>query len=171
MSRFRPASSQSGAALLMAMVCVSLVATLAAGAYWLQWRTVELEQSERARVQARAKAFEALAGRYPDDDEAQIFYAVYLAGTQSLADQTYGAALKAARILESQFAKHPDHPGVAHYLIHSYDYPPIANRGLPAARLYAGIAPSAPHALHMPSHIFTREGFWQESIESNRASA
>jgi tetratricopeptide (TPR) repeat protein len=126
---------------------------------------------ERARQLARAKAYEALATKYPDDDEAQIFYALYLAGTQTPSDQTYSAYLKAAAILEKQFTKHPDHPGVAHYLIHSYDAPPIAAQGLPAARRYAGIAPDAPHALHMPSHIFTRVGAWADSVTTNRRSA
>src|SRR5215468_2352871 len=126
---------------------------------------------ERARQLARAKAYEALATRYPDDDEAQIFYALYLAGTQSPSDQTYSAYLKAAEILEKQFVKHPNHPGVAHYLIHCYDAPPIAAKGLPAARRYAGIAPDVPHALHMPSHIFTRVGAWADSIATNRRSA
>jgi tetratricopeptide (TPR) repeat protein len=126
---------------------------------------------ERARQLARAKAYEALAAKYPDDDEAQIFSALYLAATQAASDQTYSAYLKAAAILEKQFAKHPDHPGVAHYLIHSYDAPPIAARGLPAARRYASIAPDVPHALHMPSHIFTRVGAWTESVATNRRSA
>ena len=126
---------------------------------------------ERARQLSRAQAFDALAAKYPEDDEAQIFDALYVAGTQSQADQTYAAYLKAAAVLERQFTKYPDHPGVAHYLIHSYDAPPIASKGLPAARRYAGIAPDAPHALHMPSHIFTRVGAWKDSIESNRASA
>ena len=128
-------------------------------------------RTERARQLARAKAYEALAAKYPDDDEAQIFYALYLAGTQTASDQTYSAYLKAAAILEKQFAKHPDHPGVAHYLIHSYDAPPIAQQGMPAARLYARIAPDAPHALHMPSHIFTRVGAWADSATTNRRSA
>ena len=123
---------------------------------------------ERARQLSRAKAYEALAAKYPDDDEAQIFYALYLAGTQTASDQTYSAYLKAAAILEKQFAKNPDHPGVAHYLIHSYDAPPIAAQGLPAARRYAVIAPDAPHALHMPSHIFTRVGAWGDSVTTNR---
>jgi tetratricopeptide (TPR) repeat protein len=128
-------------------------------------------RSERARQLARAKAYEALAVKYPDDDEAQIFYALYLAGTQTASDQTYSAYLKAAAILEKEFAKHPDHPGAAHYLIHSYDAPPIAAQGLPAARRYAVIAPDAPHALHMPSHIFTRVGAWGDSATANRRSA
>ena len=128
-------------------------------------------RTERARQVSRAKAYEALAAKYPDDDEAQIFYALYLAGTQTQSDQTYSAWLKAAAILEKQFAKHPDHPGVAHYLIHSYDAPPIAAQGLPAARRYADIAPDAPHALHMPSHIFTRVGEWTSSAATNRRAA
>jgi tetratricopeptide (TPR) repeat protein len=126
---------------------------------------------ERARQLARAKAYETLAAKHPDDDEAQIFYALYLAATQSASDQTYSAYRKAAAILERQFAKHPDHPGVAHYLIHSYDAPPISAQGLPAARRYASIAPDAPHALHMPSHIFTRVGAWTESVATNRRAA
>src|SRR5215510_9619547 len=126
---------------------------------------------ECARQLTRAKAYEALAAKYPDDDEAQIFYALYLAGTQTASDQTYAAYLKAAAILEAQFAKHPDHPGVAHYLIHSYDAPAIAAQGLPAARRYADIAPDAPHALHMPSHIFTRVGEWTSSAATNRRAA
>ena len=126
---------------------------------------------ERARQLSRAQAFEALAAKYPDDDEAQIFAALYVAGTQSQADQTYAAYLKAAAVLEKQFVKYPDHPGVAHYLIHSYDAPPIAKQGLPAARKYSAIAPDAPHALHMPSHIFTRVGAWEDSVALNRRSA
>ncbi len=127
-------------------------------------------RGEKARQATRAAAYEKLAARYPDDDEAQIFYALYLAGTQQQSDQTYAAYLKAAGILEPQFKKHPDHPGVAHYLIHSYDAPPIAAKGVPAAKRYAGIAPDAPHALHMPSHIFTRVGAWEESVDTNRRS-
>jgi tetratricopeptide (TPR) repeat protein len=128
-------------------------------------------RTERERQLARARAYETLAAKYPDDDEAQIFYALYLAGTQTASDQTYSAYLKAAAILERQFAKHPDHPGVAHYLIHSYDAPSIAQQGVPAARRYASIAPDAPHALHMPSHIFTRVGEWTDSVATNRRSA
>jgi tetratricopeptide (TPR) repeat protein len=139
----------------------------AVAAYYQDWAN----RPERVRQQSRAEAFGALASRYPDDDEAQIFYALYLAGTQSLADQSYATYLKAAEILEKQFAKHPDHPGVAHYLIHSYDAAPIAHKGLPAARRYAAIAPSAPHALHMPSHIFTRVGAWADSASTNQRSA
>jgi hypothetical protein len=139
----------------------------AVAAYYKDFST----RSERSRQESRAKAFEELAARYPDDDEAQIFSALYTAGTQSQADQTYAAYRKAAAILEKMFVKYPDHPGVAHYLIHSYDAPPIAKQGLTAARRYATIAPDAPHALHMPSHIFTRVGAWEESIATNLRSA
>ena len=122
-------------------------------------------------MRSLSDAFEALAARYKNDDEAQIFGALYLTASQALNDKTYARALKAAAILDAQFAKHPDHPGVAHYLIHAYDFPPIAQKGLPAALCYADIAPSAAHALHMPSHIFTRVGLWKESIETNARSA
>jgi len=139
----------------------------AVAAYYEDWGN----RSERQRQVARANAYEALAARYPKDDEAQIFSALYIAGTQLQSDQTYAAYLKAAAILEKQFVKYPDHPGVAHYLIHSYDAPPIAAQGLNAARRYADIAPDAPHALHMPSHIFTRVGAWEESVATNLRSA
>jgi hypothetical protein len=125
----------------------------------------------RTRALAYERAMEQLSRQHPDDREAAIFYALALNATALPTNKTYANQLKAAEILERIFAEQPNHPGVAHYLIHSYDYPPIAERGLSAARRYANIAPSAPHALHMPSHIFTRLGIWQESIDSNRASA
>jgi Tfp pilus assembly protein PilF len=124
----------------------------------------------RARLQQYLKAMEALAAKYPDDDEAQIFYAITLNVSASPADKTYAQQLKGAAILEPIFKRQPQHPGIAHYLIHLYDYPPIAAKGLPAAMRYAEIAPAAPHAQHMPSHIFTRVGYWKESIASNTAS-
>ncbi|MGB7003627.1 MAG: hypothetical protein WBE05_04240, partial [Pseudolabrys sp.] len=124
----------------------------------------------RTRILAYAKAMEQLAQRYPQDDEAQIHYALALNTSASPADKTYANQLKGAAILEPIFARQPQHPGVAHYLIHLYDYPPIAEKGLKAARLYAKIAPDAAHAQHMPSHIFTRVGYWQESIDSNAVS-
>jgi tetratricopeptide (TPR) repeat protein len=124
-----------------------------------------------ARIKSLSDAFEIVARRFPEDDEAQIFSAIYLTATQSPTEKTFASALKAAAILETQFRKHPDHPGVAHYLIHSYDYPPIAGKGLTAAKRYSEIAPSAPHALHMPSHIFTRVGAWQDSARMNERSA
>jgi tetratricopeptide (TPR) repeat protein len=128
-------------------------------------------QTHGARMKALANAFEELAKRFPEDDEAKIFSAIYLTATQSPMDSTFASALKAAALLEPQMVKHPEHPGVAHYLIHSYDYPPIAAKGLAAARRYADIAASAPHALHMPSHIFTRVGAWEDSVVMNRRSA
>jgi len=133
---------------------------------------VDYDKTTRAaRVQSYLKAMEALAARYPDDDEAQILYAITLNVAASLSDKTYAYQLKGAAILEPIFKRQPRHPGVAHYLIHLYDYPVIAEKGLDAARRYAEIAPAAPHALHMPSHIFTRVGYWKESIASNLASA
>lgn len=125
----------------------------------------------RTRALAYEKAMEQISTRYPDDREAAVFYALALNMTLNPGDKTYANQLKAAAILEKVFAEQPNHPGVAHYLIHSYDFPPIANKGLTAAKRYASIAPAAPHAQHMPSHIFTRVGAWQDSIESNRASA
>ena len=125
----------------------------------------------RTRVQAYLKAMEQLAQRYPDDDEAQIYYALILNVAASPADKTYSNQLKGAAILEDISRRQPQHPGVVHYLIHLYDYPTIAEKGLDAARRYAKIAPAAPHAQHMPSHIFTRVGYWQESTVSNIASA
>src|SRR6476659_3280706 len=124
----------------------------------------------RTRIVAYAKAMEQLAQRYPNDDEAQIHYALALNTSASAADKTYATQLKGAAILEPIFARQPRHPGVAHYRIHLYDYPPIAEKGLDAAKIYAKIAPDAAHAQHMPSHIFTRVGYWQESIDSNKVA-
>jgi hypothetical protein len=123
------------------------------------------------RVQSYLKAMEALAGRYPDDDEAQIFYAITLNVAASANDKTYANQLKGAAILEPIFKRQPRHPGVAHYLIHLYDTPALAEKGLDAAKRYSAIAPAAPHAQHMPSHIFTRVGAWNESISSNTTSS
>jgi hypothetical protein len=125
----------------------------------------------RTRLVAYAKAMEQLAQRYPNDDEAQIHYALSLNTSASPADKTYANQLKGAAILEVIAKRQPQHPGVAHYLIHLYDYPPIAEKGIEAARRYAKIAPAAAHAQHMPSHIFTRVGYWGESIASNAEAA
>src|SRR5438105_1311165 len=125
----------------------------------------------RARLLAYARAMEQLAQQYPDDDEAQIHYALALNTSASPADKTYSSQLKGAAILEPIAIRQPQHPGVSHYLIHLYDYPPIAEKGLDAARRYAKIAPAAPHAQYMPSHIFTRVGYWKESIASNMEAA
>lgn len=124
----------------------------------------------RSRMLAFEKGMEGVAARYPEDDEAQILYALVLIATAVPTDKTFAHQLKAAGVLESLFKKYPNHPGIAHYLIHTYDYAGLAEKGLPAARVYATIAPSVPHALHMPSHIFSRVGLWPEMVESNRAS-
>src|SRR5882762_3227475 len=121
----------------------------------------------RTRVLAYLKAMEQLAQRYPNDDEAQIYYALALNVGASPADKTYANQLKGAAILEKIWTRQPEHPGIAHYLIHLYDTPALADKGLAAARRYAKVAPGAAHAQHMPSHIFTRVGYWQESIDSN----
>jgi hypothetical protein len=126
---------------------------------------------QRTRALAYEKAMEQLHLRYPKDDEAAVFYALALLGTALPTDKSYVNQKKAGDILNQVLLSEPEHPGVAHYLIHSFDYPALAPMALAAARSYAKIAPSAPHALHMPSHIFTRLGLWQESIESNIASA
>jgi hypothetical protein len=114
---------------------------------------------------------EQLSKRHPEDSEAAALYALVLSANFDPTDKKYTKQLKAAAILEPIFKQQPEHPGAAHYLIHSYDYPPIAKYGLQAALRYGEIAPDAPHALHMPSHIFTRVGAWLDSVRSNRASA
>src|SRR5579862_7007984 len=126
---------------------------------------------QRARLIAYRDAMEEVAAKYPEDHEAQIFYALAIAASEDPADKTYAGRLKAGVILEKLFEEEPTHPGLAHYIIHTYDVPALAERGLVAARRYSEIAPDAPHALHMPSHTFTRTGNWQESIESNIAVA
>ena len=122
----------------------------------------------RTRVLAYEKALEQLYLAYSQDTEAAIFYALAINEAIDFEDKTYARQLKAAQILQRVWAKQPEHPGVLHYLIHSYDFPPLASRGLATARRYAAVAPSAPHALHMPSHVFSMLGMWQESIKSNR---
>ena len=124
----------------------------------------------RTRLMAHVKAMEALAQRYPQDDEAQIAYAILLNVSAPLGDKTYAQQLKGAAILEPISQRLPQHPGVTHYLIHLYDYPPLAQKGLDAANRYAKMAPAAPHAQHMPSHIYTRVGYWKESIAANTGS-
>ena len=124
----------------------------------------------RDRTLAYAKAMAAVQRDYPSDIEAKIFYALAVNQTAAPTDKSYAAQLQAAGILEPLWARYPDHPGLPHYIIHAYDHPPLAAKALDAARRYAKIAPSAPHALHMPSHTFTRVGSWQESAETNIAS-
>ena len=125
----------------------------------------------RVRALAYEDAMEKVAKANPGDLEATIFYALAVSANHDLNDKKYERPLKAAGILEPLFTSQPRHPGVAHYLIHSYDYPPIADKGLAAAKRYAEVAADAAHAQHMPSHIFTRVGYWRESVASNKASA
>ena len=113
---------------------------------------------------------QGVAAKYPNDVEAQILYALALNITALPTDKTFANQRKAAAILEPLFMTYPNHPGVAHYLIHTYDYTELAQQGLPAARAYGAIAPSVPHALHMPSHLYSRVGLWKEMVEGNRAS-
>jgi hypothetical protein len=127
-------------------------------------------RDQRTRIVAYERAMGELAARYPDDTEATIFHAIALAASASPTDKTYASQKRAGAILESLLAAHPDHPGLSHYIIHSYDYPPLADRARAAARRYADIAPAAAHALHMPSHTFTRVGMWEESVSTNRRS-
>ena len=126
---------------------------------------------QQVRLLAYRDAMGNVAAKYPEDHEAQIFYALALAVAEDPGDKTYADRLKAGTILEKLFAEEPTHPGLAHYIIHAYDVPALAGRALVAAQRYAEIAPDAPHALHMPSHTFTRLGYWQESIDSNVAAA
>ena len=125
------------------------------------------------RLKAYEQAMQKLTERYPNDDEAKMFYALSLlwTATASPPDKTYAKQKQAGALLETILPKYPQHPGLAHYIIHSYDFPPLAEQGLDAARRYAKIAPDVPHALHMPSHIFTRLGMWDDSIASNISSA
>lgn len=125
------------------------------------------------RTMAYEKAMEQVFARYPDDLEGAVFYALSMLGTASSrpVDKTFSKQKRAAEILNSVLKKQPEHPGIAHYIIHSYDFPELASMALPAALSYSKIAPSSPHALHMPSHIFTRLGLWPESIQSNLTSA
>ena len=136
-------------------------------AFYTNWDNVD--HNERAiRYE---KKMEQLSLKYPEDVEAAIFYSLALFSTRDRVGKTYENELKAGKILESLFADNPDHPGIAHYIIHNYDNPVLAEKALKTARKYAKIAPSSAHAQHMPSHIFTRLGIWEESIASNLASA
>jgi hypothetical protein len=129
------------------------------------WQTTE----HRSRALGWEQGMEKIAAAYPDDVESQVVYALSLIANAQATDKTFANQLKAGAILEPMFIS-SDHPGVVHYLIHAYDYTALVEKGLPAARRYASIAPSAPHALHMPAHIFTRLGLWEDSLETNAAS-
>src|SRR6266851_10317853 len=139
----------------------------ALGVFFEGWE----QRGHAARTQAYRDAMQGVHEKNPKDQEAAIFYALALIATASPEDKTYANQRKAAAILEPLFAAHRDHPGVAHYLIHAYDNRALAPQGVEAARAYSKIAPDVPHALHMPSHIFTRLGLWGDSIASNVASA
>lgn len=136
------------------------------GSFYNEWDKTD----HRTRSIRFEKAMEALYGKYPADKEVAIFYSLSLNAAADPADKTFTKQKKAAGILDAMYASAPEHPGVVHYIIHSYDYPELAKLALPAARKYASVAPSSAHALHMPSHIFTRLGLWRESISSNLAS-
>ena len=139
----------------------------AIGAFYRDWDKVDHHE----RAVAWRTAMQQLSARYPEDREAAIFFALALIGTAPATDKTFANQKQAAEILNRILPEQPNHPGITHYMIHSYDSPQLAILALPAARSYARIAPAAPHALHMPSHIFTRLGLWQDSIDSNLASA
>jgi len=131
----------------------------------------DFETTDQAsRVRAYRDAMSKVADAYPTDTEATILYALSITAAAPPSDQTFADQRRAGAILEGLIARQPDHPGLAHYIIHSYDFPRLADQALDAARRYAKIAPSAPHALHMPSHTFTRLGYWQDSIDTNTAS-
>ena len=127
-------------------------------------------KDQRMRVVAYANAMNELVMQQPADTEAKIFYAISLTASAPPTDKTYANQLKAGAILEPLWAKQPNHPGLAHYIIHTYDYPALADKARAAAQRYASIAPSAAHALHMPSHTFTRVGMWEESVDANNRS-
>lgn len=126
--------------------------------------------NQATRVAAYEKAMASLASRYPEDTEAAIFHAISMVAAASPSDKSYASQKKAGALLETLWEKQPEHPGLAHYIIHAYDYPSLAPEASRAAQRYAEIAPSTTHALHMPSHTFTRIGLWRESIETNRKS-
>lgn len=138
----------------------------ALGVFFKDWETTDF----RPRAVAFEKAMQSVATKYPHDEEAQIVYALALNVTALPTDKSFANQYRAAAILEPLFKKYPKHPGIAHYLIHTHDYADLAGKGLPSARAYAAIAPSVPHALHMPSHIYSRLGLWSEMVEGNRAS-
>jgi tetratricopeptide (TPR) repeat protein len=138
----------------------------AIGTYYRDHATVSLD----ARLAAYTRAMEQMTQKYPDDFEAWTYYALTLQASAPRNDKTYASQLKSAEILERLFKQNPQHPGVAHYLVHAYDYPPLAAKGISIAAQYARIAPAAPHARHMPSHIYSMVGMWEESIASNRSA-
>jgi tetratricopeptide (TPR) repeat protein len=141
---------------------------------WIEALSAYFRDHDKVPVDVRLRAYnsamEQMTQRYPDDYEARVFYALTLQASASKADMTHANQLKSAAILEKLYEENPQHPGVSHFLIHAYDYPPLAEKGLAAARRYAGIAPAVPHARHMPSHIYSMVGLWEESIASNASA-
>jgi len=141
---------------------------------WIEALSAYFRDHDKVPVNVRLAAYNdamaQVAARYPDDDEAQVFYALTLQASASPADTTYASQLKSVAILEKVYDRNPQHPGVTHFIIHGYDYAPLAEKGVAAARRYAGIAPAVPHARHMPSHIYSMVGSWEESIASNASA-
>ena len=131
--------------------------------YFRDHETVSVD----TRLRAYNRAMQQLAERYPGDFEAQVFYALTLQASAPKSDVTYANQFKSAAILETLYAQNPQHPGITHYLIHAYDFAPVAEKGIAAARRYAAIAPAVPHARHMPAHIYSMVGLWEDSIKSN----
>jgi tetratricopeptide (TPR) repeat protein len=141
---------------------------------WIEALSVYFRDHEKVAVDIRLRAYNAameqMALRYPDDYEVQANYALTLQASAPKGDLTYANQLKSAAILEKLFDQNPQHPGVTHYLIHTYDFAPLADKGVASARRYAGIAPAVPHARHMPSHIYSMVGLWEESIAANTSA-
>src|SRR5262244_4518201 len=135
-------------------------------AYYRDHDKIDVE----TRLRAYNAAMEQMAQRYPDDYEVEVFYALTLQASASKTDMSYANQLKSVAILEKLFEQNPQHPGVSHFIIHAYDFPPLAERGIAAAKRYGGIAPAVPHARHMPSHIYSMVGLWEESIASNASA-
>jgi tetratricopeptide (TPR) repeat protein len=141
---------------------------------WIEALSAYFRDHDKTAVDVRLTAYNAameqMAARYPDDFEVQAYYALTLQASAKKSDLSYANQLKSATILEKLFDQNPQHPGVTHYLIHTYDFAPLADKGVASARRYAGIAPAVPHARHMPSHIYSMVGLWEESVASNASA-
>src|SRR5712691_9854311 len=141
---------------------------------WIEALSAYFRDHDKVAVGARLAAYNAamerMAQSYPDDYEVQVYYALTLQASAQKSDLTYANQIKSAALLEKLFDQNPQHPGVTHYLIHAYDFAPLAEKGIASARRYAGIAPAVPHARHMPSHIYSMVGMWEESIASNASA-
>jgi hypothetical protein len=141
---------------------------------WIEALSTYFRDHDKVAVDVRLAAYNAamerMAQTYPDDYEVQAFYALTLQASAPKSDLSYANQIKSAALLEKLFEQNPQHPGVTHYLIHAYDFAPLAQKGIASARRYAGIAPAVPHARHMPSHIYSMVGLWEESVASNASS-